>query len=310
MYSAEEFFLKGLQKSGVCAKLDDDVYIFNPSVLRDSGRWVVALDGFCEDIHFKRAWFSVYEATRKAFLVNLSDIIAKNASPKYALVSLVIPRDFAPSKIQEIINAARAICQEFGMQIVGGDTMRGHRLEFHICILAHSRKVIPRVVKQRGLAVYCTQDRIHKIGGSYRRLTQLLRYTRDSEEQKERQQYEPIDNSLKIYDRFMYPKLRVGFMRIFGKKMKASMDLSDGLLQDIGKLLKGAGIKYERHLGMMCRNRERWRWQSGEEYEILFAISPKDKVALQRVLRICRLEVVKIGKVRRGRVREHTKKWH
>ncbi|HIV48709.1 thiamine-phosphate kinase [uncultured Helicobacter sp.] len=312
MQSVEELFLKGLQKSGVCAKLDNDVHIFGLDTFRDSGQWIVALDGFCEDIHFKRAWFSVYEATQKAFLVNLSDIIAKNAVPKYALLSLVIPRDFTPIEIQEIIDATQDICQEFSMQIVGGDTMCGNRLEFHICILAQSKEAIPRIVSQRKLAVFCTQDRIHKIGGSYRRLTHLLRYTRDCAGQDRRKRYRFRDeySVLKVRDRFAYPKLRVAFMQIFGKKIRASMDISDGLLEDMSRLLGRFGIAYSGYLRFTLRSGEKWRWQSGEEYEILFAIAPKDRVALHRVLRICRHKAIEIGVVKRGKARVHTKKWH
>ena len=311
MRSVEELFLKSLQKSGVCARLDDDVHTFDIGSFRDCGQWIVALDGFCEDIHFRRAWFSAYEATKKAFLVNLSDTIAKNAIPKYALLSLVIPRDFLPCEIGEIVDATRDICQEFGVQIVGGDTMRGSRLEFHICIFAHSRRVIPRVVRQRGLAVFCTQDRIYKLGGSYRQLMRLLR-SREYVNLKElgRDGFKGKCAFKKAHNRFMYPRLRAAFMRIFGKKMRASMDLSDGLLQDMGKLAKGFDIRYSRHLKSLLSGGEKWRCQSGEEYEILFAIAPSERVAMRRVLRICRLEALEIGVVKRGKMRAHTKKWH
>ncbi len=311
MRSAEEFFLTSLQKSGVCANLDDDVHTFGLGSFKDSDRWIVALDGFCEDIHFKRVWFSVYGATKKAFLVNLSDIIAKNAVPKYALLSLVIPRDFVSSEIQEIVDATQSVCQEFGMQIVGGDTMRGKRLEFHICIFAQSKRVIPRVARQRGLVVFCTQDRIHKLGGSYRQLTRLLRsgdYTRTKG--SERQGLGGKCDSKKIQNRFMYPSLRMAFMQIFGKKIQASMDVSDGLLQDLGKLLNGLDIRYSRYFRSLLKSGERWRSQSGEEYEVLFAIAPRERVALCRILRICRLGVLEIGVVKRGKVKAHTKKWH
>ena len=312
MQSIEEFFIKGLQKSGVCAKLDDDVHTFGFDAFGDSRRWIVALDGFCEDIHFKRSWFSVYEATQKAFLVNISDIIAKNALPKYALLSLVIPRDFTSENIQEIINATKTMCQKFAIQIVGGDNMCGNRLEFHICIFGQAKRVIPRVVKQKGLSIFCTQDRIHGLGESFRTLKYLLANKDFSNTNFKRHTlYRDNLDSMRVHiNRFLYPTLRVAFMKRFGKNIKASMDLSDGLLQDVIKLLGGYGMRYSSFLRSMSMGKQKWRLQSGEEYEILFAISPKQKIALHRILKICRIGVLEVGKVTRGKIKTHTKKWH
>jgi thiamine-monophosphate kinase len=46
------------------------------------------MDAFHEDVHFKRSWMSPAQIARKAMLINLSDVVAMNATPLYALVSV------------------------------------------------------------------------------------------------------------------------------------------------------------------------------------------------------------------------------
>ena len=59
------------------------------------GEMVYSMDAFHEDVHFKRAWMTPRQIARKAMLINLSDAIAMNAAPLYALVTLSIPKDFS-----------------------------------------------------------------------------------------------------------------------------------------------------------------------------------------------------------------------
>ncbi len=63
------------------------------------GEMVYSIDAFHEDVHFKRAWMTPAQTGRKAMLVNLSDAIAMNASPQYALVTPSIPGDFSEKEI-------------------------------------------------------------------------------------------------------------------------------------------------------------------------------------------------------------------
>ena len=46
---------------------------------------VYSKDAFFEDVHFKKEWMNHYQIASKAMMVNISDAIAMNAKPKYAL---------------------------------------------------------------------------------------------------------------------------------------------------------------------------------------------------------------------------------
>ena len=59
------------------------------------GDRVYSKDLFCEDIHFKRSWMSLAQIAKKSMLVNISDAIAMNATPKQALIGIVIPAHFS-----------------------------------------------------------------------------------------------------------------------------------------------------------------------------------------------------------------------
>ncbi len=81
-------------------KLDKEQYLINKlsskhigddaAVIGDT---LYSMDAFFEDTHFKREWMSIAQIGRKAMLINLSDAIAMNAQPQYALVTVSIPKD-------------------------------------------------------------------------------------------------------------------------------------------------------------------------------------------------------------------------
>ena len=72
---------------------------------------LIATNGFCEHIHFKREWLRLDEIAHKAMLVNLSDILAMNATPKYALFSITLPA-LHPKEITQIALALAKVAKE------------------------------------------------------------------------------------------------------------------------------------------------------------------------------------------------------
>lgn len=297
MQSLEDSFISYLQNSGVCANLDDDVYEFAGFCPRtQKSRVIISTDSFCEGIHFKSEWFSLSELTRKAFLVNLSDIFAKNALPRFALLSIVLPQTFTRGDLRKVVDSLQAICREFRFKLIGGDSVVGKKLEFHITLIGETQSNLARKRAKIGSYVFYTQHRIHKIGSSYRQLQALLR----------------SQNPQRAKMRFLEPSLRVEFLRIFGMKLQACMDISDGILQDLTKLLASANlaIRFSKKFCSLKASAQRWRLQSGEEYELLFCVDSRKLRALQRSARIARIDIVEIGRLQRGNFIAHYKKWH
>lgn len=330
--SIEEFFITSLQRSGVCAKLDDDVFVFRGGIssfintkqssyfkslttkpLGKNYNIVSATDGFCEDIHFKRDWFSPYMLAYKAFLVNISDFVAKNATPTFALISLVIARDMKKSQIQEIVSGLGDVCKKFHIKIVGGDTMLGDKLAFHITLFGTANKPIPRYCQKNSL-LFCTQGHAG-IGFSLKVLRSLLRFKPTQNyfsKNKERVLNDSNINYTDAQNRFYFPSPRVHFMKFFGKYIHASMDISDGLLEDIPKLLSNSNVTIipSKAFYKLKNGAQKWRIQSGEEYEILFCIRAKYRNTLKRIALKTRTKILFLGKLKRGKCHFHSQKWH
>ena len=102
------------------------------------GDTLYSMDAFFEDVHFKRAWMSMAQIGRKAMLVNISDAIAMNAKPKYALVTVSLPPELAHTEIDELTQSMQNTASEYGCEIIGGDTIGGDKLHLSITIISKS----------------------------------------------------------------------------------------------------------------------------------------------------------------------------
>ncbi len=213
------------------------------------GDTLYSMDAFFEDVHFKREWMSMAQIGRKAMLINLSDAIAMNAKPKYALVTLCMPHDITDKEIDEIIQSLEATAKEYGCEIIGGDTIGGDKLHLSITIISQSDDPLLRRGLNKGDLLAYTGV----LGESKRDLDALFRG-------------EKIANN----SRFFEPVLRADFIEKARPFLRVGMDISDGLYCDTNKLLDinkyGFNIlkTISDEIGL-----------SGEEYEMLVSFSPE-----------------------------------
>ncbi len=223
------------------------------------GESVYSADIFCEDIHFKREWMSMAQIGRKAMIVNISDAIAMNARPQFALVSLVLPKDIAKSEIDELIASLEESAREYGCEIVGGDTVGGEKLTIAITIISFSREPLLRKGLREGDLLAYTGV----LGGSKRDLERLFAG-------------EPIEED----SRFIIPKLRKDFIYRSSHYLRCGMDISDGLFCDTNKMLEYNDMGYEElipvpdEIGL-----------SGEEYEMLIGFDPEMLPLIMQIAR-------------------------
>ncbi|WP_434658816.1 AIR synthase related protein [Sulfurimonas sp. NW9] len=75
---------------------------FNSKHIGDDGALidniVYSKDAFFENVHFKRSWMSCFQIAQKAMLVNISDAVAMNAVPKYALFKCCNAKEYDKSR--------------------------------------------------------------------------------------------------------------------------------------------------------------------------------------------------------------------
>ena len=221
------------------------------------GDTLYSMDAFFEDVHFKREWMSMAQIGRKAMLINISDAIAMNAEPQYALVTVSIPSDLTHKEIDELTQSMQSTAAEYGCEIIGGDTIGGDKLHLSITIISKSKSPLLRTTVEEGDLLAYTGV----LGESKRDLDALFR-----------------GESIASDSRFYEPKLRAEFIAKARPFLHVGMDISDGLFCDTNKLLDinkyGFSIlnTISDSVGL-----------SGEEYEMLVSFSEDDLEAMKAV---------------------------
>ena len=221
------------------------------------GDTLYSMDAFFEDVHFKREWMSMEQIGRKAMLINLSDAIAMNAKPQFALVTVALPADLSNEDIDMLTESMEKTAKEFGCEIIGGDTVGGDKLHLSITIISKSDNPLLRKGLEEGDLLAFTGI----LGESKRDLLQLF-------EGKE------IDKN----SRFLEPTLRVEFIEKARPFLQVGMDISDGLYCDTNKLLDINKYGFK-----LLKNINDETGFSGEEYEMLIGFKKKDLEAVKEI---------------------------
>ena len=282
---SEERFINALQKHKITRFIGDDGAV----VAEKTGTKVYAMDLFCEGVHFLVPQFSYFQIAKKAFLVNISDILAMGAKPKYALLGISLSDMMSVRDICELQRGFSAVCREFGVKIIGGDTIKDKKLNIAITMIGNApKRPILRSNFKVGDIVFHTQSRTNPLGRAIKDMRYLYRGGKIARSSKF---YAP-----KLHAKFIYEIL--GFVR-------GGMDISDGLFNELNRLsaLNSVGFRFFRRVNRASA-------LSGEEYEFLFSIKARDEVRLRRIAQKCRVELVKLAKITRGKKRFHSIKWH
>ena len=221
------------------------------------GDTLYSMDAFFEDVHFKRSWMSVAQIGRKAMLVNLSDAIAMNAQAKYALVTVSIPPLFSLEEIDSLSKSMEKTAQEYGCEIIGGDTIAGDKLHLSITIISKSQHPLLRKGLKEGDILAFTGI----LGESKRDLEALFR-----------------GEKIAQTSRFLEPKLRAKFISKARPYLRTGMDISDGLFCDSNKLLDINALGFESIIRI-----EDAIGLSGEEYEMLVAFDASHLPSIEAI---------------------------
>ncbi|MBA1437397.1 MAG: thiamine-phosphate kinase [Epsilonproteobacteria bacterium] len=258
-------------------------HIGDDGVVIDGG-CVYSKDAFFEDVHFKKEWLGYYDIAKRAMLVNISDAIAMHANPKYALLSVAMPKSMSKKDIDALAKGFSDTAKEFGVEIIGGDTISNMKLDITITIISETKKPLLRKgLRHRYLLAYTGM-----LGNSYKELKKL-------------------QNRGKIHNRskFIDIKLREDFVKRAYRHLKVGMDISDGLFDDTQKMLM-----FNKMGAVFLRNIPKRVGCSGEEYEMLVGFDPRKLKALKRVAQLSRTKLTVFAKVARNRVKHRCKNHH
>jgi len=225
------------------------------------GRSLLAgVDQVIEGVHFVPG--TPPEAIgRKAVMRNISDVAAMAARPVACLASCVLPHDVSADFARRLVDAVRRAAMQYNAPLIGGDTAL-HRspgpLTVSVTVLAEPISPVLQPVLRSGAKV---DDRLHvtgSLGGSFR-----------------------PDGSGRHLD--FEPRLdeAEALVTSLGSNLHAMMDLSDGLAHDATRMARASGLQAVIDTAALpCNQGCGWReaMADGEDYELLFAVGPKQAV--------------------------------
>jgi len=242
-------------------------YIGDDGALVDG--MIYSMDAFCEGTHFKREWMNLEQIAAKAMLVNISDAIAMNAKPLYALISIALPQNIRHDEIDALTHGFTEVAKHYGCEIIGGDTIKGEKLDISITIISKSDHPLLRSGLKEGDILAYTGV----LGSSKQDLNKLF-----------------AGQEVDLPSRFITPILRHDFIYTAREYLRVGMDISDGLFCDTNKLLEINSLGCELLMDIAYEV-----GSSGEEYEMLIGFDPK---YLQKIQSIAgALEITPFAKV-------------
>lgn len=105
--------------------------------LKDLGI-VITQDNLVEDVHFCLKYMSAFQLGVKSVAVNISDVCASGAEPKYLTIALSLPNNIDNDFIKEFYKGAKSACPN-GVEIVGGDITGADKVFVSVCAIGSSK---------------------------------------------------------------------------------------------------------------------------------------------------------------------------
>lgn len=256
---------------------------------------VTATDALIEGVHFPRAT-PPRALGHRCLAVNLSDLAAMGAEPLWATLALSLPVP-QPRWLREFSRGLFALADRHGVALIGGDTVRGPlAMSVTVCGRVRQGHFVTRSGAQPGDWLYVTGNPGDAVAGRL-----LLGHERSHR------------GGVQLCRRFLYPVPRVAEGAALVGIASAMMDVSDGLHDDIGKLLRASGCGAELDIGSLplsaglrryagLRRARELALGGGDDYELVFTVPPQRAVDFEARAARWRCPVTRLGAItaRRG----------
>ena len=277
--------------------IGDDAAILQFS---DDEEVLITTDLFMEGVHFDLTYFPLKHLGYKVVVANISDIYAMNGTPKQITVSLGISRKFCIEDIEELYSGIRLACEQYGVDIVGGDTtssLTGLAISITATGTAPKGTAVRRNTAKETDLICVTGN----LGAAYMGL-QLLEREKIATAGQDMQP--DFAGKEYILERQLKPEARkevIEKLRSENIKPTAMMDISDGLASELMHICRQSGVGcriYEERIPIdyqtavmaeeLNLNVITCALGGGEDYELLFTvpIADHEKVAAMKDVRV------------------------
>ncbi len=245
--------------------------------------WLITTDALVEGVHFLKEQISPKDLGYKTVAVSVSDIAAKGGEPKYAFLSIAMPKIEA-KWASELISGIKEAALEWDLALLGGDTVGSRRdlfLNLTLIGSAQEGKILYRHGAKVGDRI-CVTSTLGDSGGGLKILQEHLPQSEDG------------DMLLRAHFR-PKPSPEQGAWLSSQVGVHAMMDLSDGLDCDLGRLITSSRVGASIQVNSiplsdsLKRVSKEHGWDStllaltgGEDYCLLCTVDPTQLTSIQR----------------------------
>lgn len=275
-----------LQNENSTLGVGDDAAVIAVS---DEEALLVSTDLLIEGVHFNLMYMPLKHLGYKAVAVNVSDICAMNGRAEQITVSLAVSSRFPLEALEELYAGIRAACNNYKVDLVGGDTTSSYSgLTINITVLGRAKK--SEITYRSGANEFDLLVVTGDLGAAYMGLQVL---EREKEVFKANPNIQPdLDGHDYIIERQLKPEARmdvVGFLKELDVVPTSMIDISDGLASEIMHLCKSSNVGchiYDEKIPIDAKTSmtaidfnldpSTCALNGGEDYELLFTIKQED----------------------------------
>ena len=281
-----DYFQKLSKNSPGSLNLEDDVFFDKKNKL------VVSVDTYVEGIHFinftKPEW-----VIKKIIRSSISDLICKGVKPRYYFISASgNKKKFSKSNLSKISKSLNEEQNKYQIFLSGGDTVFSNKLSFTITSIGFDNNVVYRNKAKINDDIYVSGN----LGDSYLGLMILKNKIK-------------LNNSLNKYfiNQYFMPNIQLKLANHIKKFANTSIDISDGLLADLDKMINKQKLSYKLFLKdipisknlkkiLNLKKLSKINYISkGDDYQVLFTASKNKRRIISQIASFCRIKLTKIG---------------
>ena len=285
------YFFKIAKKNKSALNLNDDVFFDKKKGL------VISIDTYNEGYHFTD-FKHPNLVIKKIIRSSISDLICKGVEPKfYFIAGSGNKKSFSKKNLSLILKSLRSEQKKYGIFLCGGDTTYSNRLSFSITSIGYSKKIIYRNNAKLNDDIYVTGN----LGDSFVGL-QIL---------KSKIKFKKQINDYFIKN-YYEPNIQINFTKELLKFANSSIDISDGLIADLEKMINIQHLSYQINehkiptSKLLTKIIKDYKFKksnfisNGDDYQILFTASPSKARIIENKSKLLQVKITKIGKIISG----------